>query len=309
MEQPATHTKVLPPVLRDKSIVVLGAGKVGSAVSVILREAGLGIAALTTRSQVTARLAAARTLAEVGTDNATAAAKGDIVLVTVNDDSVALVVAEVAQARAWRPGQLVVHMSGALSLSVLSPAAQAGARIGCVHPLQSFATAEDALRLIQGSFFGVTPGPGTHETLEALVAILGGHTAIVADESKSLYHAAAVTASNYLVAVEDMAVHLLVSAGFDEASALKALQPLVAGTVDNVSALGTTTALTGPIVRGDVGTVRQHVEALRGLAGGELALYRALGRQTIDIAARRGTLDAKMIEDLRCALAEDVSSV
>jgi hypothetical protein len=87
----------------------------------------------------------------------------------------------------------------------------------------------------------------------------------------------------------------LMGAGFEEESALRALQPLVSGTVDNVGRLGTTKALTGPIVRGDVETVRAHVEALRGLPDGELQLYRALGRHTLEIARRRGTLSAETI--------------
>ena len=164
-----------------------------------------------------------------GTDNAVAAAQGDIVLVTVGDDSIARVVAQVAAVGGFRTGQLVVHMSGALSLSVLGPAAEAGALIGCLHPLQSCATAEDASRMIRGSTFGITPGSGALEALEALVEVLGGHPILVGDRDKAVYHAAAVMASNYLVAVEDAAVSLLVTAGFDEESALSALEPLICG--------------------------------------------------------------------------------
>ena len=277
------HQPPLPTVLAGKRVVVLGAGKVGTAVAALLRYAGLPIAATTAR----------------GDDNAAAAAQGDIVLVTVNDDAIAGVVAEVAQFDGFRLGQLVVHLSGALPLSVLSPAAEAGAAVGCMHPLQSFASADDAARLLPGSVFGITPGSGARDAIEALVEVLGGEAVMVADEDKALYHAAAVTASNYLVAVEDTAVHLLMRAGFDEDAAMRALQPLMAGTAENVSRLGTTDALTGPIVRGDVETVRGHIEALRGLPGDELGLYRALGRRTLEIAQRRGMLAARTASELR----------
>jgi predicted short-subunit dehydrogenase-like oxidoreductase (DUF2520 family) len=303
MSQPTPQP--LPPALRDKSVVVLGAGKVGLAVATLLRQAGLSIAAVTTRSRATVEKAAASLGARAGIDNASAVASGDIVLVTVNDDSVADVVAEVAASAGFCTGQLVLHTSGALSLSALAPAAEAGASIGCMHPLQSFATSEDAVRLIPGSTFGITPGPGALEAIEALVGVLGGHPVVVADESKALYHAAAVTASNYLVAVEDLAVQLLVDAGFDKASALAALQPLVSGTADNIRGLGTTAALTGPIVRGDAETVRSHVDALRDLPGDELQLYRALGRRTLQIARRRGALGADTVSELRAILADD----
>jgi len=295
----------LPPVLRGKVVVVLGTGRVGSAVAALLGRAGLTIAAVTTRSRATAERAAALAGGEPGTDNAAAAARGDIVLVTTNDDAIAGVVAEVAGQGALRQGQLVMHMSGALPLSVLAPAAAAGAAIGCAHPMQSFATPQDALHTIGGSVFGVTAGPGAGELLEAVVAALGGRTVAVDDANKTLYHAAAVMASNYLVALQDTAVGVLVDAGFDEPSALAALRPLIAGTVENIQALGTTRALTGPIVRGDVETVRRHVEALRALSGGELHLYRVLGRRTVEIARRRGELDAATIRALLGILAEE----
>jgi len=285
---------------------VLGCGKVGTAAAVLLRDAGFALTAVTTRSAATAREAAARTHAAAGTDNAAAAATGDIVLVTTNDDAIAHVTAQVADAGAFRAGQLVVHMSGALSLSALAPAAAAGAVIGCAHPLQSFATAEDAARKMAGSVFGVTPGPGALEMLQALVGVLGGETVIVADDNKAVYHAAAVMASNYLVAVEDAAVNLLVEAGFDATVAVRSLQPLVTGTAENVRRLGPTDALTGPIVRGDVDTVRGHVEALRNLSGSgdALELYRTLGRHTLEIARRRRTLPAETIAALVDVLAE-----
>ena len=184
-------------------------------------------------------------------------------------------------------------------------AAEQGALIGCAHPLQSFATFDDASAAMPGSVFGITPGPGSLQALEVLVELLGGTSVLVDDQNKALYHAAAVIASNYLVAVEDMAVQVLTSAGFDRESALGALQPLVSGTMNNIRARGTTGALTGPIVRGDVDTVRAHVEALRSLTGTELHLYRSLGRHALEIARRRDTLDAETIEALREALAED----
>lgn len=291
--------------LLGKRIVVLGAGKVGSAAAVLLREAGFEIAAVTTRTAETAAAAAARAGTVAGTDNAAAALLGDIVLVTTNDDATAGVVAEVASAGGFRAGQLVVHMSGALPLSVLGPAADAGTTIGCAHPLQAFATVEDAVVAMRGAVFGITPGDGALGAMEALVAALGGHSMLVADADKALYHAAAVVASNYLVAVEDLAVQLLMSAGFDEFSAQRALHPLAAGTLGNVGRLGTTDALTGPIVRGDVDTVRGHIDAVRPLPGPELSLYRALGRHTLKIATRRGTLTAQQIAALAAVLAEE----
>ncbi|MGV8084127.1 MAG: Rossmann-like and DUF2520 domain-containing protein [Coriobacteriia bacterium] len=304
MTSHSRHPADLPAPLVGRSVAILGAGKVGRAVGQLLRRAGLPIAAVTARSAESA-LAAARSIGgetAALTDNAAAARLADIVLITANDDAIASVVAEVARGGAFRPGQLVAHMSGALPLAVLAPAAVAGALVGCAHPLQAFATAKDAAEKIPGSVFGVTAGPGAEELLGALVAVLGGEAVPVADDAKATYHAAAVMASNYLVAVEDLAVQTLMASGFDEASALRALQPLIDGTVANVRAHGTTLALTGPIVRGDVDTVRSHISTLAELPGDALSLYRALGLHALEIAIRRGTLTPDAIAALREAL-------
>jgi predicted short-subunit dehydrogenase-like oxidoreductase (DUF2520 family) len=302
--EPAADTHApLPAVLLGKTVAILGAGKVGCAVGGALRGAGLAVVAVTTGHAHTAAQAAERTGARAGTDNAAAAAQADIVLLTTNDDAIAQVCSEVATAGAFRPGQLVVHMSGALPLSILKPAADAGAGIGCAHPLQSFATHEQAARDIPGAVFGVTSGPHAAEQLETLVDALGGHSVAVPEDRKTLYHVAAVIASNYLVAVEDLAQQLLLEVGLDEPSAAMALQPLAAVTLGNVSELGTTNALTGPIVRGDVDTVRRHLKALEALPEDWLQLYTALGRHTLAIAERRGTLGEESLEQLRRLLA------
>jgi predicted short-subunit dehydrogenase-like oxidoreductase (DUF2520 family) len=301
---PDTHAP-LPAVLLGKTVAILGAGKVGCAVGDALRGAGLPVVAVTTRHAQTAADAAERTGARAGTDNATAAAAADIVLLTTNDDAIAPVCSEVAAAGAFRPGQLVVHMSGALPLSILQPAASAGALVGCAHPLQSFATHEQAARDISGAVFGVTSGPGAAEQLEALVNALGGHSVTVPEDKKTLYHVAAVVASNYLVAVEDLAQQLLLEVGLDEPSAAMALQPLTSVTLGNLSELGTTNALTGPIARGDTDTVRRHLETLDSLPADWLQLYKALGRHTLAIAERRGALGDGALEQLRRLLARE----
>jgi predicted short-subunit dehydrogenase-like oxidoreductase (DUF2520 family) len=293
------------PSLVGKKVAILGAGKVGCAVGVTLGKAGLPIVAVTTRGARTATQAAQLTGADPCTDNPCAAARADIVLITTNDDAIARVASQVAEAGAFRPGQLVIHMSGALRLSVLDPAAQAGARIGVAHPLQSFATYRQAVRDIPGSVFGVTAGPGVAGELEAFVHLLDGRCENVPDDKKTLYHAAAVMASNYLVAVEDMATQLLADAGFDKSSAMEALSPLVRRTLENILEFGTTNALTGPIARGDVDTIRGHLAALEDLPVDRLELYKALGRHTLAIARRRGALADETLAELRDILGAD----
>ncbi len=289
---------------KDKTVAILGAGRLGCAVGAALRHAGLRVVAATTRSEDTAELACQLIGGEAGTDNAEAAARAGVVLLTMKDDAIPRVAAEVAEAGGFRPGQLVIHMSGALTLAALDPAARAGAHVGAAHPMRSFATREQAIRDIPGSVYGVTAGPDASEELDAFVRALKGHPVHIADEKKTLYHAAAVMASNYLVTVEDMAVQLLLDAGFDETSATQTLSPLAEGTLKNVTELGTTDALTGPIVRGDVETVRAHLAALAELPPDRVRLYCELGLHTLQIARRRSTLGAETIAELRELLGE-----
>ena len=302
MKRSKTNPKGVPAVLAGKNVTVLGAGKVGGAVASLLKQAGIRITAMTTRRGEPVSSTEARTGTPTTTDNAAAARAGDIVFVTTNDESIADVVAAEG---GFRPGQLVVHMSGALSLSALAPAQKEGALIGCIHPLQSFALVEGAQERMRGSVFGLTSGsPEAGTLLKALVEALGGSFVEVADEDKPLYHAAAVLASNYLVAIEDAAIRLLAQTGLDERTALRSLLPLARATLDNIESLGTTAALTGPIARGDHETVQSHLHALGRLSADELRLYRALGSYTLALAERRGDLDDETIAKLRESLRE-----
>ncbi|MFA5843337.1 MAG: DUF2520 domain-containing protein [Coriobacteriia bacterium] len=281
------------PENTHRRVAVLGAGKVGQAVGVLLREAGFEIVAVTARSNEHARTAALTTGGEATADNARAASAADIVFVTANDDAIASLVADVAARGGWRAGQVVVHTSGALGLDVLAPAAGAGALVASIHPLQSFASASDAVRELPGSVFGVTAGPGAGETAEALVSALGGTAVNVPEEAKALYHAAAAVASNGLVAVEDVAVRMLERAGFGRDEAVTALAPLLRGTATNVIRLGPQAALTGPVSRGDAETVARHLAALADAPPEWREIYVALGRQQLRIAVERGSVDAE----------------
>jgi len=203
----------------------------------------------------------------------------DVVIVAVPDDALAGVAREIAPA--VRRGAVVVHTSGALTSAALAPVRRAGARAASLHPLMTMPTAEAGVRALPGTFFFFEGDPGTGPVLRALVAALGGIAVPVARRGKTLYHAAAVIACNDLVALLDTAFRLFGKAGIPERKARAALAPLVRRTLENVLALGPVRALTGPVARGDAGTVRRHLAAL---GGADRALYRLLGRATLRLA-------------------------
>jgi len=298
--EPVPRIPPLPEILAGRRIAILGGGTVGQALGSLLREAGLPPVAVTCRDRGHATAAALATGGEPLTDNAEAASRADLLLVTAADRDVAAVAVDAA--RGVKPGTIAAHTSGALGLAPLAALREAGAYVGSIHPLQAFASVEHAVRELPGSVFGVTADHEAESVLDALVALVGGVPVPVAEDARPLYHAAACLASNYLVALEDLAIGVLTAAGFDDALAAKALEPLLRGTVGNVRRCGTTMALTGPIVRGDVQTVRGHLAALAGRAPDALPSYRALGEHAVDMAIERGSIDEATADELRAVL-------
>ena len=270
---------------RRPRIAILGAGAAGAAVGRALRRAGRPVAAVCRRDRARAR-AAARAVggaARVFTDPARAARGADLVLIAVRDGEIADLAQRLARADAVAPGALVVHLSGAVPSAALAPLRAAGARTAALHPLQTFAGEPPDLRGVRWFHEG-----DARRECGALVRRLGGVLRPLDPGRKALYHAAAVAASNYLVAVEDLAVRLAGGAGIPPREALRALLPLVRGTVRNLEARGLPAALTGPVARGDAATVRTHREALRALDPALDAAYAALGRHALRVARDRG---------------------
>jgi predicted short-subunit dehydrogenase-like oxidoreductase (DUF2520 family) len=261
---------------------------------------------VTCRTQEHAEEAAAFVGTNATTDNAAAASLAEIVVITTADSDVAAVTRAMAEAGAFRPGQVVLHTSGALMLDALEAAARAGAAVGSIHPLRSFATPGPDPEALDGTVWGVTVTERARETAFSLVEDTGGHAVKVDDADRAVYHAAASVASNATVGVMALAMALLESCGFADEEAKRALTPLAMGTLANVEELGPVDALTGPIVRGDVETITHHLAALdaKDPAWGER--YRALGLLVLDVARKKGVLVAETDAALARLLGEDV---
>jgi len=243
-------------------VAIIGAGKVGTAVAVLLSRAGHEIAALSSRRQAHADSAAALTGGRALIDPVEAARLGEVIFITTPDDTLGEVCAGIAGGAGFLPGDTVFHMSGAVATDVLEPARRAGAGVGSIHPMQSFADATGAIDQLPGSVFGVTAEPEALPVALEMVEALGGTAVQITDEQKALYHAAACIVSNYAVTLADMAEELYEAIGVDAELARRAYGPLLAGTQSNLARKGPTEALTGPIARGDSSTVRNHLKAL-----------------------------------------------
>jgi predicted short-subunit dehydrogenase-like oxidoreductase (DUF2520 family) len=281
-------------------VSVIGAGRVGTAVAVLLGRAGHAIVGVSGRDDTRGRAAAH--LPEVPVlPAAAAAAAAELVVIGTPDD--AIEPTAVAIAAALAPGTWVTHLSGSLGLDALRVVRDAGARRLALHPLQTFPDVGTAISGIPGCWIAVTAedAEGAHLG-ERLVQDLHGVAFRLADDLRPLYHAAAVFASNDLVTVSAIAGSLFAAAGVPDPAA--AMAPLQRATLDHVERLGPARALTGPAIRGDAGTIRRNLEALERHAPELVPTYVALTRSTLELAERSGRSSAAIrtaVEDVLAA--------
>jgi predicted short-subunit dehydrogenase-like oxidoreductase (DUF2520 family) len=278
-------------------IALVGAGRVGTALAVLLSRAGHRIVGVAGREGSRAR--AEEFLPEVPFLPAADAVRDAAVAVLgVPDDAIAAVCADLAADGAFGQGHSVTHLSGSTPLLALGPARAAGTRVLAMHPLQTVPDVEAGIDRLPGSAVAVTAwGEDAFVVGERLARDVGGRPFRVAEERKALYHAAAVFCSNYLVAVEAMAERLFRAAGVDNPR--EAFGPLARATLDNVLQSGPEASLTGPVARGDAGTVRRNLEALSSHTPQAVPAYLALARVVLDLAERSGRLSAQGVGDVR----------
>lgn len=211
----------------------------------------------------------------------------DVFMIGTPDDQIGIACDALARLGILRSNTVVFHCSGALPSTVLWQAKASGALVASVHPIRSFAGTDAAAASFPGTYCGIEGDATAIERLSQTFASIGARLVTVDPEFKSVYHSAAVFSSNYLVTLLDVAVEAYAKSGVPREEALKLMEPLVKGTVDNVFRLGTTEALTGPIARGDVATVLRQYKAVSAWDKRIGALYKRLGKLAAAIAARK----------------------
>jgi len=263
---------------------------VGTALAVLLNSKGYRFVGASRRSRTSAdsRRGTVSNL-HILDSNQEVADSADLVFITTPDAAIAEVASEVK----WHSGQSVVHCSGADSIDILEPARKSGAMVGGFHPLQTFASVEQAIENIPGSTFGIEAEEPLLTTLKEMATALGGHWIKLEAGDKVAYHAAAVFACNYLVTLVKMATDLWQTFSIPTDEATRALLPLIKGTLHNIETVGIPQCLTGPIARGDTGTVDKHLKTLRKKAPALLFPYKELGLQTISISLAKGKITKK----------------
>ena len=277
---------------------IIGPGRVGAALGVALTRAGHEVVAVAAVSDASVRRAREHFPAASLTEPAGVAEAADLVLLTVPDDALAGLVSGLAAIGAPVQGRLLAHTSGRYGITVLDPATRQGALPLALHPVMTFTGRSDDLQRMRGISYGVTAPDQLRPVSEVLVIEMDGEPVFIAEEHRGLYHAALASAANHLVTLVTEACDLLQMAG--AANPARMLSPLLFAALDNALRLGDA-GLTGPVARGDAGTVAGHLAVLRDTAPEALAVYVALARLTADRALAAGLLappDAERLLDV-----------
>lgn len=303
------------PARRRKTVNIIGAGRLGTALARALSSRGYSVQALVARSLAHARRAArlanlthARTLTDTQLDQLPSS---DIIFITTPDDVIAGTSARLAAAlksdRRKKPAT-VLHASGALSSGVLSALRDAGLRTGSMHPLVSISEPVSGAESLRAAFYCVEGERAAVADARAIVRDLGGQSFSLEARDKALYHAAAVMASGHLVALFDLASGMLVRCGLNKRRARAVLLPLMRSTLDNLSKSEPARALTGTFARADTATVRSHLAALdKPELRDALAAYILLGQRSLRLAQESGA-NAVALEEIARTLDKIASS-
>lgn len=268
------------------SFAIIGCGRLGRALAQYLPRAGYPTAGFASRHLASARKAAFLADAEIFTDiPEEISRKAELVFITTPDGQIETVCRQLAEHQGFKPGAVVLHCSGAHPSTILASARKCEATIGSLHPLQSFAGDRHVENPFKDIIFSVEGDTVAVEVAEKVASDLAAARCLkIETRTKTLYHASAVVASNYLVTLLNLAFRLAGAAGITEADAPAMLYPLINGTLKNVEAKGIRPSLTGPIARGDDETIARHLTAITNELPDSLELYKTLGRYTMGIA-------------------------
>ena len=281
---------------QSSKIGFIGAGMVGRSLATALSQQGYTIVAVASRTHSSA-LALAELVAgcRAYPTAGQAAEASDVVLITASDDAILPVASSVS----WRHGQGVVHCSGAASLDVLEPAQLQGAIPGAFHPLQTFSSVEDALRSLPGSTFAIEGNVEMRTYLQDMALALGGNPIFLRPEDKPLYHATVVMVGGLLTGLAGAVAELWEHFGIGQAEALRALAPIIRGDTDTLLSVGMPDAIAGPYVRGDVGTITKHLNALRSAAPDILPVYCEMALSGLHFALEKGNVPPERAAQMR----------
>lgn len=276
---------------------IIGAGRVGRTLGALWCKAGtFTIGNIVSPTEARARAAIAYIGQGTYSHLIDRTEPADVWMLSTPDDQIERCARLLAQSGPLRAGDVVFHCSGALSSAELLTAAEAGASVASVHPIKSFADVDTAVSTFAGTWCAAEGDDRALCVLQPAFERIAGRVIRIDVNSKLVYHAGNVMASNYLVSLMEAALGCYEQAGIARETALKMVAPLVSETLQNISLLGTARALTGPIARGDEKLVMRQLLALERTDSQIAALYRELGRIAVKLAREKGEASAQALD-------------
>ena len=278
----------------------IGCGQLGKTLGSLWRQSGsLIIGDVLTRSIMSADSAVNTIGSGVPIDNIPAMRAAKLYLIASGDDDIESCSQLLAQSGLLRSGDIVFHCSGSQTSGLLQDCKNAGASVASIHPIKSFANVDQALSSFAGTYCGVEGDEAALDMLTPLFTSIGANLLTISKHNKTLYHAASVIASNYLVTLQEISIKAFEQAGIDRPEAMAILEPIVTGTVDNVFQQGTSNALTGPIARGDSKVVVSQLGAMENWDEDLATIYRLLGKYSIPLAEAQGKANVENLHTLK----------
>jgi predicted short-subunit dehydrogenase-like oxidoreductase (DUF2520 family) len=288
-----------------RKLSIIGCGNAASSLARLWNDAGVfSIGGILTSRPESAREAVAFIGAGTAATTIEELPASDLYLIGCPDDSIRKCCVQLAGSNLVTEGTVVFHLSGALASSELEPVRHKGASVASVHPVMSFANPAKAIGDFAGTWCGLEGDDPALALLEPAFESIGARSFRLEASGKRLYHAASVIACNYLVTLEELSLQTFEEAGIGRETALQILAPILRGTVENILALGTTEALTGPIARGDVSVIERQIRNLQEWNPEIAALYRKLGGATTDLSEKQGNAPTGSLTAIRDLLGE-----
>jgi predicted short-subunit dehydrogenase-like oxidoreductase (DUF2520 family) len=272
---------------KHSRIGFIGAGTVGGSLALALANHGYPVVTVASRTLSSARRFATRMPdCSVSQSFQEVADRCNVVFITTSDDAIA----PIATSITWRVGQGVVHCSGAASLEVFDKPVKQGVTPGALHPLQAFSSVENGLKSFPGTTFGIEAHEDIRAYLTTMARTIGGHPIYLESEDKVLYHLSGTMMGNLLTCLVGVAAQIWERFDYSRADGVKALVPMMRAVANNLESSGIPCAVAGPYPRGDIGTVRKHLEALRSRVPDILPLYCELALAGLPYAIEKGSL-------------------
>lgn len=291
-----------------KTFGIIGAGKVGTTLALLLIKNGLSLQSVYSRTAQSSKRLVELVGAGVVISDLKDTPPVDMLVITTSDSNLLGVVEDIARSTNLEKTTVAFHCSGTLPSTHLEPLQDKGVSIASVHPVKSFTDPLKDAGNFSGTWCGIEGDAGAISVLMPLFESLGAKLFAIDGSRKTIYHAGTVFACNYLAPLMETSLRCYEEAGIDRQTALEILSPILHATIGNILTHGPAKALTGPIARGETGIVQKQLDALRQVDSGYGDLYRLMGSMAVPLAMDKGTITPQMADDLKRALQDPLGT-